>query len=389
MSKKTLGKLTAVVLLLCIICLPTAAGNGLTDATVKSYEERLAEIARQKQEALNELAYIRSSESNAFDEIYKYDEIIKYNTEMKKLAEGQLDTITVQLETLKNDIGSTEERIAKQESALLERMVFSYMDESTDYVELILGSTSLVDFLTKVDYLNAILKYDRDIIDNLEADKKSYEENLKKQEEVKEKQLLRISELEDVIKDNQALSDVKYAYVQTLQRDETRWNQVYSQTAAEEAKIDRELQEYLAELQRKSQSAYVGGTIGWPLELGIYYYVSSEFGGRWLQGAWDNHYGIDIACANGTNIYAANAGTVLKVDLHWSYGVSVLIDHGGGIATLYAHMSERLVNPGDTVTGGQLIGYVGLTGNTYGYHLHFEVRENGQVVDPRNYLVFP
>jgi murein DD-endopeptidase MepM/ murein hydrolase activator NlpD len=67
----------------------------------------------------------------------------------------------------------------------------------------------------------------------------------------------------------------------------------------------------------------------------------------------------------------------------------VLIDHGGGIATLYAHMSERLVNPGDKVAAGQLIGYVGLTGNTTGYHLHFEVRKDGQVTQPRDYIVLP
>ena len=75
--------------------------------------------------------------------------------------------------------------------------------------------------------------------------------------------------------------------------------------------------------------------------------------------------------------------------MHWSYGNYVLIDHGGGISTLYAHMSDRLVSAGDTVSAGQIIGHVGLTGNTFGYHLHFEVRENGTVVNPRNYLTFP
>ena len=389
MAKKIIQKLTAALLLLCIITMPIIANNGLTDATVKSYEDRLAELAAQKQNALNELSEIQNSESDALAEIYKYDEIIKYNTEMKKLAEEQLDTITIQIETIKNEIAELENAIEVQYAAFLERMRASYMGEKVDYIELLLGAESLSDVLTKLDYINAVMRYDREIIESLKNNKASLEENKQKLEEAEEKQLLRIKELEATIKDNQALSNAKYAYVTKLQQDESKWNEVYAYVAAEEKKIDAELAAYLVELQKKNQMQYVGGALGWPLEMGVYYYVSSEFGPRTLSGQYDNHYGIDLACANGTNIYAANAGTVLKVDLHWSYGVSVLIDHGGGIATLYAHMSERLVNPGDTVAAGQLIGYVGLTGNTTGYHLHFEVRKDGQVTNPRDYLVFP
>jgi len=389
MAKKTILKLTAALLLLCIVTLPILAGSGLTDATVKSYEDRLSELAAQKQNALDELYSIRNNESDAFSEIYKYDEIIKYNTEMKKLAEGQLDTITIQIETIKNDIKNAEKDITVQEAAFLERMRAAYMGEEVDHIKLLFEAEKLSDVLTKLDYINAVLKYDKEIISDLQNNKASLEENKLKLEEAEEKQLLRIKELEATIKDNQALSEAKYSYIQKLKQDESKWNEVYAYISAEEKKIDAELAAYLAELQKKNQMQYVGGQLGWPLEMGVYYYVSSEFGPRTLYGQYDYHYGIDLACANGTNIYAANAGTVLKVDLHWSYGVSVLIDHGGGIATLYAHMSERLVNPGDKVAAGQLIGYVGLTGNTTGYHLHFEVRKDGQVVQPKDYIVLP
>ena len=114
--------------------------------------------------------------------------------------------------------------------------------------------------------------------------------------------------------------------------------------------------------------------------------MTSWFGWRNLYGVQDYHLGIDLACANGTDVLAFNSGTVLKSEYHWSYGNYVLIDHGGGIATLYAHMSDRWVAAGDTVVSGQQIGNVGLTGNTFGYHLHFEVRENGSVTDPAPYL---
>lgn len=389
MNHKLTKRIVAVILFLSAVCLPIVSADGLTDATVKSYEERLAEIAQQKEAALNNLYSIRQQESNAMNEIAAFDEVIKYNTEMKNLAEGQLDSITIQLEKIKLDIADAEASIEKQERALLDRMVHTYMDEGTDYIELILGSKSLVDFLTRIDRVNAILKYDQKIIKELEDNKALLETSREKQLEAEETQLLRIAELEATIKDNMALTDAKYAYLQSLQNNEASWSQYYTELAAAEAQIDKELQEYLAELQRKNQSQYVGGAIGWPIDRNAWYTVTSEFGWRKLFGADDFHYGIDLACVNGTNIHAANSGKVLKVDIHWSYGISVLIDHGGGISTLYAHMSERLVNVGDTVTPGQLIGYVGLTGQTTGYHLHFEVRENGQVVNPRNYLVFP
>jgi len=133
----------------------------------------------------------------------------------------------------------------------------------------------------------------------------------------------------------------------------------------------------------------VGGEGGWPLEHGVWYKITSEQGWRDLYGVWDNHYGIDIAVPCGTPVLAYNSGTVVVSTKHWSYGEYITIDHGGGVSTLYAHMSERLYSVGDYVEAGTVIGYVGLTGNTYGYHLHFETREYGSVVNPRNYLVFP
>ena len=117
--------------------------------------------------------------------------------------------------------------------------------------------------------------------------------------------------------------------------------------------------------------------------------MSSEQGERILWGQYDYHLGIDLACAEGTNIYAYNAGTVVISTWHSSYGNYVVIDHGGGISTLYAHMRESVVTVGEWVQQGQLIGFVGLTGNTSGYHLHFEYRIDGVVQNPRNYLYFP
>lgn len=366
---------------------PILANENLTDATVQSYEDQLAALERKQQQALDDLARIRDNKSETWSEIVALDEVLKYNTDLKNYAEDQLDAIKNSIEVKKQNIADTEALISQQESAFYDRMVARYKEEEVDYIELILGAEDLVDFLTRMERVNAILKYDREIITNLEANKAALEEEKIRLLEDEETEKNRVAAFEKAIMDNQLLYDEKYNFMSNLQLDEKAKEQEYLYNKSLEDALNAELEEYLAELQRKSQSVYVGGTGGWPLET--YTYVSSEQGWRsW--GSYDEyHLGIDLAAPNGTKIYSYNAGTVLKSEYHYSYGNYVLVDHGGGISTLYAHMSERAVSAGDTVTAGQLLGYVGLTGSTTGYHLHFEVRENGSVVNPRGYLTFP
>lgn len=373
---------------------PVYADSDLTDATVQSYEDRISDIQSKMDEAAAQLENIRENSSDALAEIMKYDEIIRYNRELKSLAEDQLDTIEKQIADAQEKIADAEEKIAKQEKAFENRMVASYKEEEVDYIELLLSATSLTDFLSKVERISAVMKNDKRIIADLNADREELEAEQQRLAEAKETRIERVAELEQIIADSQALSDAKEAYMAQLEENEAAWTAVYSANAEAERELNAELEAYLAEQQAKTQAEYVGNysdssTLGWPLEAGVYYYISSEQGWRLLDGVDDNHLGMDIACAAGTNILAANSGTVLKSEYHWSYGNYVLIDHGGGISTLYAHMSECLVQAGETVSAGQLIGHCGLTGNTKGYHLHFEVRENGTVKNPRNYVTLP
>jgi len=371
------------------VCMNVSAGDGLTDATVKSYEEQIEDIRRKQEIAKNELEKVRNEQYTTYTEIGALDELISYNNSLKDLAEGQLDTIEIQITEKKANILEAEEDIAKQYDAFLDRMVQVYMDDNTDYIEMILGAESLVDFLTRVDKVSAIFEYDEKLIQSLNENKKILEREKATLLEAEETQQKRVAELEKAIKDNQALYDTKLDYITDLANNEEKWTREYNYNKQLEEQKNQELENYLAELQKKTQSQYVGGALGWPLALDVNYYVSSEQGWRNLWGNQDYHLGIDLACANGSYIYAANGGTVLVSEYHYSYGNYVLIDHGGGISTLYAHMSSRLVSAGQTVTAGQHIGYVGLTGNTSGYHLHFETRVNGKVDNPRNYIVLP
>lgn len=360
-----------------------------TDATVRSYEEQLADLQWRQQAAQEELDDIHWAQANAWDELGKLDEVISYNTQLKNLVQRELDAINLQIATKKQNIADAETAIAKQQEALKNRMVYAYMEEDTSAIELLLGSTSFVDFLTRFEWVQSIFDYDRHVISSLGREKETREREKADLEKAEADQLLRIADYESAISQNKELYQQKENYMAELNANESNALEVYYYNRALEDELNAELEEYLAELQRQQQSVYVGGSGGWPIQPGVDYYISSEFGWRVLYGVEDFHLGIDIACANGTPVCAYNGGTVLTSDYHWSYGNFVLIDHGGGISTLYAHLSDRYVSAGDYVYEGECIGAVGLTGNTFGYHLHFETRENGSVVNPRNYLMFP
>ena len=388
--RKIIKRIVAASLLILAVIGTSMTGMGAgSDATVQSYEQQIANMEWQIEQAKNELQEIRNQEYATWQEISKLDEIIQYNDQLKVLAQEQLDNIGVQIKETSDSIEELNRQIETQESAFLDRMVQSYMVQDVDYLQLIFESKSLVDFMTRMDTVNTILDYDRQVISQLRKSKDELQLLRSKLDEAESIQMDRVAQFESIIKENNAAYESKLARINQLANDENSAAELYEYYNQQVASLNTELENYLAELQRRSQSQYVGGQGGWPLEPGAWYYVSSEQGWRNLWGSSDYHLGIDLACDNGTPVYSYNAGTVVTSAWHDSYGNYVLIDHGGGIATLYAHMRERCVAQGDYVAAGQLVGYVGLTGNTSGYHLHFEVRLNGVVQNPRDYLYFP
>lgn len=390
-NKKIRILLLGVMLCATALLLPgqkTMAGEA-TDATVKSYEQQIAELAAKQQDALNRLQSIRNDYSDAQTTKQTYDEIVELTIKKKNLTMQQLDAITVQIENKQADIEEAEAGIEKQKTAFLERMVTIYEEGESSYIGLILGADDMVDFLSRVDMVTSILEYDQQVITELEENTAKLEVALVELEDALALQTSAITDLEASIKEANSMADEAQAYMETLAQNESAQLQNYYNAKALKDELNAKLEERLRQLQEQEKKSYVGGDLGWPLPVDVRYTVSSEFGWRTLWGASDYHLGIDLACAANTAVYAANAGTVIESQYHYSYGNYVLIDHGGGIATLYAHMNERWVSAGDSVVQGQQIGLVGTTGSSSGYHLHFEVRENGTVTEPRNYINLP
>ena len=418
--------------------LPWAAAVHGNDATVQSYEDQMADLAAKQEQALADLQELYNTQSEAQLELGKYDELLKYNNEMKNLASGQLDSLYAQIQEKTQSIEETTEALETQEQAFLDRMVAVYMEEDTDYLELLFESEDLTDFLTRMELVSAVFDYDDRIINGLSENKASLEADKANLDYAQETQLKRVAEYEEVIKENQQLYDAKLAYMETLKTNESDLISEYSYYKQQEDELNAELEAYLAELARQAElrrqeeerkrqeaiaaqkaaeeaarlaaekaaqevakqkywdeynaaasidySEYSGGSITYPLDPEVYSYMSSPYGWRVLYGIEEFHLGVDLACAAGTNVLAAASGTVEISTYHYSYGNYVVINHGNGFSTLYAHLSSDNVSVGDFVGAGETIGWVGLTGRTFGYHLHFETREYGATVDPEGYL---
>lgn len=401
--------------ILVVLMLGSTIFGALSMATAASKSQlnnKLAQIKTQKAEVERQLAaYQKDKEAYA-------GQIGTLNNKIN-LTEQQIAATEEVLQELKRSIHETTEELAKAEEKLVEkqelfktRIRVMYENGETSYMEVLLNSDSFSDMLSNMEIVSQIMEYDKNVVkevkevrDSIEQMKAKLESDHKQQRDHKDSLEANKRELESDKKNLKAMmakveDDIDSAKKMAAQMDAER-DQINEEIAelsrreAEAARKKAEEQRRRAEQARKNNSAarpYVstpssGGSMLWPCPN--YSYISSEFGARMhpITGKWQSgHKGIDIASGKGNPILAAKSGTVVKSYLSSSYGNYVVISHGGGLMTAYAHMSKRMVSVGDTVAAGQQIGTVGSTGNSTGNHLHFEVYENGSVVNPRNYV---
>lgn len=311
-----------------------------------------------------------------------------------KELQGKINATQQQIEALSGNIAATEAKIAvayaeldqlekdmaKQNSALNSRLRAMYKNGSVSYMDVLLGSTSITNLMTNMDRIRRVYDADKEIMIYLEA-----------QHDVVESQRLYLASLQEKLKLNVADVQSKKA---SLASDQATVAGKKAEVSAENKELEQQIDALNAEANRliaeiralQGTGAYIGGIMAWPTP-GVTR-VTSEFGYRIhpILKVSKLHTGIDIGCPSGTTVVAANAGTVIKAGWNNSYGNMVMIDHGGGIVTLYAHNSSLLVSTGAKVERGDAIAKSGSTGMSTGPHLHFEVRVNGEYQNPRNWV---
>ncbi|EAX46854.1 peptidase M23B [Thermosinus carboxydivorans Nor1] len=315
-------------------------------------------------------------------------------SEQLRLIQGELDTVQGEYNAIQAQLAATEQQIelnqailAKAEKNLAERSQILnkrirdiYKNGQISYLDVLLGANDFADFATRMDLLKRVISQDVALIAQVKAER--------------ELVLQKKAELE---RDRAAILELKKAAAAKKQAIEARKAEreaVLSAAVNERDTAERAYQELLAtskrieEMLRSKQTggraAESTGAMLWPASGPI----TSPFGWRThpIFGTARFHSGIDIGADYGDPVAAADGGVVVYADWMGGYGKTVIIDHGGGISTLYAHNSELLVSEGQRVRKGQPIARVGSTGYSTGPHLHFEVRQNGSPVNPLGYL---
>lgn len=347
------------------------------------------------------------AEQELAEEKEKYEQIEsskdKARQQQQSLKNQQsiiLDQISQSIEQISQkelEISNQEQVIAEKQAEIderwgdfKERMQAMQVMHDSGAVAMITSAQSLYDLLTFSSTLQQISQKDTDVLEEMNAQKAQLEEEKRELEAAKADLESAKAALEDKSDQLSANIQAQDATISQLDADA----KVQEQVVAEKQKLADEAEAAYEQWVRQNASSGSGvcaeGFI-WPLPGAGR--VTTEFGAdQWVNDVFSSgHKGLDIAIAGGTPIYAAHNGTVVATTGHSSYGNVVMIDNGDGIATLYAHMQSpgAIVSVGQTVTQGQVIGYVGSTGNSSGNHLHFEVRVNGVRQNPRNYVSPP
>ncbi len=353
--------------------------NQATDLQTKQQE-----LQNQINEATGELEDVQSDLSDNLQQVQKLDERIESSqTELDELN-TQITELQTSIDEISAKLEQEEETYNNQKNLLDKRLVAMYEEGETSYLDVILSSSSLAEFLSNYAYLSEIAKYENELLLDIQSRKKEIE--------LEKEKLANNQEQLATIKANQTKT------ARILENTKTVRENFIAKLSDEEKNIQAQIDEYnrqFAEVNAEIlklaleglDTQYIGGVFAWPTPG--YTRITSKYGMRThpITGVYKLHTGVDIGAPMGASFVAANDGVVVKAGYNGAYGNMVIIDHGGGIQTLYAHGSEIMVNVGDVVKKGETVVLkVGSTGYSTGAHAHFEVRINGQTVDPIPYI---
>ena len=342
-----------------------------------------SELENELAESNNQIQFIEGELTATVAEISEINQQI-YDKQMEiETLEAQETDLIAYINKAEYELEKSNERYEKQKELLEKRLVAMYEIGQTSYLDLLLSSKGVMEFISNYFLIEEISSADAELLDTVEAEQK-YNKKLK--ETLETKKLVLEASRETREKNSISLANmavIKNNKLQDLTAEELEMQQRIEQYQKEIADIETEIR--LLALANVSEQ-YVGGTMAWPVPG--YTRITSQFGMRThpITGVYKLHTGVDIGAPQGATFIAANDGLVTYAGWNNAYGNMVIIDHGGGITTLYAHGSEILVKAGDTIYQGTPVLKVGSTGYSTGPHAHFEVRINGEYVQPLDYI---
>ena len=394
-------KIVSIVVILSLICANCCFSLAAQSSTY--YKNKANEAASNSKKANDELKEVEKELDGALQEVSEISDSIND-------VENEISSLTEKIDGLKNSISEKEADLKQKESLLDERLAASYMNGGTSPYMDALFSGGVVNLVTNYDMIKQIAEYDNNLINEVKATKTSLEEEKQQSEEAKEEKEKKSEELKSLKSQKQTKVNSLTAEQKEIQSKideydaETKKMQAAEKKALAEEKAAAEAAKKAAYAKSSSSSSSNSssssssrssstvskgsGQFMWPVPSSSY--VSSPYGYRIhpIYGTKKLHAGMDIAASSGSTIVAADSGTVILASYGYNggYGNYVIISHGNGYTTRYAHCSSLSVSVGQQVSKGQKIAAVGSTGASTGPHCHFEIRINGSTVNPADYV---
>ncbi len=353
------------------------------DSEMDALELEKSSLQNDIENSNSQIEIINEDMSEAVAEITEINQKI-YDKQLEiETLEVQEKGINEYLEVAEEEYEKSKEKYNNQKDLLEKRLVTMYELGETSFLDILLNSKSLSDFLSNYYLINEIANADVELLESVEREK------------IYNKELTSILEEKRNTLEESRKTREKNAIA--LENMSVIRNSRIAQLSEEEADLQRKIEEYqnqINEIEKEIRvlalsrisERYVGGSMAWPVPG--YTRITSQFGMRThpITGIYKLHTGCDIGAPMGAEFVAANDGVVSYAGWNGAYGNMVIIDHGGGITTLYGHGSAILVSTGQTVEKGQPVLKVGSTGYSTGPHAHFEVRINGEYVQPLDYI---
>ena len=354
--------------------------------SLAAQRQRRAALRAEKAKLASRLDTLKASDRELESAVATLGAQVKATQAQASAARKAVEAARAAVQQAEAELARTQTEIVEMTAEVKARAVSAYVRPQGDLISSVATSSDLNEATRRTAFLSQVANRGRDVVDRLGA--------AKEDQEIQQAAAKRAREAADTRK---AAADAKAKAAETALFEQARakaalegrmseYQAQMSAMAASDAALSGIIRQREAEFAGRASRS--GGAVGggaasasglvWPTKGR----VTSEYGYRWGR----MHQGIDIAAPMGTPIVAAKAGEVIFAGTQGGYGLAVVIAHGGGFSTLYAHQSRLAVSDGASVDRGQVIGYVGNTGNSFGAHLHFEVRINGSPVDPMGYL---
>ena len=385
--------LLCAVLFLTVETAPAASAK-VTQSDIDALKSDANELEKQQKELKSKLSDLKDDKAAAVKKKSLLDDQIATTTAQINNTESQIADYNALISQAEDDLADAQRREAEQYDLFCKRVREMEERGTVSYWSVLFKATSFSDLLGRLDIVNEIMDYDQRVIDELQTLQTEIAE--KKTGLEADKTELEAAKASLVTQKRQLSSqrDEANRLVKEIEDNAAEYQTALNEIAAEEKRIEQQVKQLQKQLEEqmaaegKSYNTNPGGYI-WPVDSR---YITSTVGGRTSPGGVGstNHKGTDIGRVGYTSsVYAAKAGTVIVAQKSSSYGNYVVISHGTGNTTLYAHMSSIKVKVGDYVNQGQTIGITGSTGNSTGPHLHFEVVENGVRVNPLSHGAEP